>query len=210
MKNNKCNFPPPFAMEQIDLVSDRHSHPQIKKLIMDIKTQVNIFDDIGKINHFARNAEMVAWIREMEYKQDNIKKAIDKSLKDIAKLCREEKLPLFVSIVYDYFTYQVTNTIAPAYIMYSLKRKTLVVIDKTLEEWTDPEAFLADFEEGYLEKGFYVDPELGVGKVSCNGNIVKIGNFGTLYDTPDTVWEYVTHLQNLLNVNRIAINTEKV
>ena len=72
------------------------------------------------------------------------------------------------------------------------------------------EAFLADFEDGYLKKGFYVDPELGVGKVSRKGNIVKIGDFVTLYDTPDTVWEYITHLQNLLNVNRIAINTEKV
>ena len=196
-------------IDKIELVSDRRSYPIIDKLLGEIETLVNTFKT-WENSQIGRSGDMAEKINELRIKLYYINNAIDKRLKDIAQLCMEKRIPLFVPIVYDYFANQTTISISPAYIMYSLKRKTLVVIDYTLEEWADPEAFLADFEDGYLEKGFYVDPELGVGKVSCNGNIVKIGNFGTRYDTPNTVWEYVTHLQNLLNVNRIAINTEKV
>ena len=205
-QNNITSWP---EMDQSDLVSDRRSHPIIDKLLGEIETLVNTFNT-WENSQIGRSGDMAEKIKELRVKLYYTNNAIDKRLKDIAQLCMENRIPLFVPIVYDYFAYQATNTIAPAYIMYSLKRKTLVVIDYTLEEWADPEAFLADFEDGYLEKGFYVDPELGVGKVSRKDNIVKIGDFVTLYETPDTVWEYITHLQNLLNVNRIAINTEKV
>ena len=187
-------------------------HSEVNEIVSEIKNCVCQYDrvmDIDVKNFPDFHSQMQA-AEEKKIKGNELKRRINKRLKSIGTLCEKHRIPLNICVSYPEICYKATSRVAPAFIYYSLKRECLVVIDHTFEEWADPDGFFKDFDSGYLTKDFYVDPNLGVGTIKIEDGIVRIGNFETEYDIPDVVWEYITYLHAVLDLNDIKVPTENI